>query len=53
MASVNVGSEKTKEGPSVFKGPNKGFSNFGIESQNLNFFKRVGSSRLKNGAGDV
>lgn len=47
---VKVGGEKAKEDPSVFKGPSGGFSNFGIESQNLNFFKRVGSSRLTNGA---
>ncbi len=35
-----VGSKKTKENPSVHGGP----------SQNLNFFKGVGSSRLTNGA---
>lgn len=27
--------------------------NFGVESQNLNFFKRVGSSRLTNGAQEL
>ncbi|MBL7554980.1 MAG: hypothetical protein JNM24_04090, partial [Bdellovibrionaceae bacterium] len=47
------GGKKTKENPSGLLGPSGGFSNFGIESQNLNFFKRVGSSRLTNGAGDV
>lgn len=44
------GGKKTKENPSGLLGPSSGFSNFGIESQNLNFFKRVGSSRLTNGA---
>ncbi|MBL7554594.1 MAG: hypothetical protein JNM24_02140 [Bdellovibrionaceae bacterium] len=44
------GSKKTKETPSVVAGPNNGFSNFGKQSQKLNFFKRVGSSRLTNGA---
>nr|BFD66927.1 hypothetical protein HAGR004_19490 [Bdellovibrio sp. HAGR004] len=44
------GSKKTKETHSVVAGPNNGFSNFGKQSQKLNFFKRVGSSRLTSGA---
>ena len=47
---VAKGVKKTKENPSGLLGPSGGFSNFGIESQNLNFFKRVSSSRLTNGA---
>lgn len=34
-------------------GPALHFPFFGNQSQNLNFFKCVGSSRLTNGAGDV
>ncbi|GEM_PF-4503505 len=47
------GGKKTKENPSGLLGPSGGFSNFGIESQKLNFFKRVGSSRLTSGAANL
>jgi hypothetical protein len=47
QSGVTVGSsKKTKENPSVPSGTDSAFPNFGKLSQNLKFFKCVGSSRL-------